>query len=191
MTIYRYLKDSIGASAFKRQKVPRLSAKNIQDRLKFAKKHQDWEIEDWKRVLWSDESPFELYATPNRRNDRVWGKTTKDVPPILSVKFPQKIHVWGLMSHQALSELHIIPQGQTVNSIYYRNEILAKTCRDAINRTANTGPISERPMLENMSDFIFMQDGAPAHTAKLTQEWCRDNLNGFWEKADWPENSPT
>ena len=45
-------------------------------------------------------------------------------------------------------------------------------------------------MLENMSDFIFMQDGAPAHTAKLTQEWCRDNLNGFWEKADWPGNSP-
>ena len=56
-----------------------------------CQKHQDWEIEDWKRVLWSDESPFELYATPNRHNDLVWGKTTRDVPPILSVKFPQKV----------------------------------------------------------------------------------------------------
>ena len=173
MTIYRYFKNCIGASAFKRQKIPRLSAKDIQDRLKFAKKHQSWKVEDWKRVLWSDESPFELYATANRHNDRVWAKTTKDVPPIFAVKFPLKIQVWGLMSRQALSELHIIPQGQTVNSLYYRNEILAKTCRDAINRTPNTGPISERPMLENMSDFIFMQDGAPAHTAKLTQQWCR------------------
>ena len=96
----------------------------------------------------------------------------------------------GTYVTSALSELHIIPQGQTVNSLYYRNELLAKTCRDAINRTPNTGPISERPMLENMSDFIFMQEGAPAHTAKLTQQWCRDNLNGFREKADWPGNSP-
>ncbi|KAI6656113.1 hypothetical protein LOD99_1446 [Oopsacas minuta] len=86
------------------------------------------------------------------------------------------------MSHQALSELHIIPQGQTVNSLYYRDEILAKTCRDAINRTENMGLISEPPMLGNMSDFIFMQDGAPAHTAKMTQKWCRDSLNGFGRK---------
>ena len=135
------------------------------------------------KVIWSDESPFELYATPNRHNDCVWAKTTKDVPRILSVKFPQKIHVWGLMSHQALSELRIIPQGHTVNSLYYRDEILAKTCRDAFNRTANMGPISERPMLGNMSDFIFIQDGAPAHKAKMTQKWCRDNLNGFGRKV--------
>ena len=66
-------------------------------------------------------------------------KTTKDVPRILSVKFPQKIHVWGLMSHQALSELHIIPQGRTGNSLYYRDEILAKTCRDAHRRNVGGG----------------------------------------------------
>ncbi|KAI6660736.1 Transposable element Tcb1 transposase [Oopsacas minuta] len=41
-----------------------------------------------------------------------------------------------------------------------------------------------------MSDFIFMQDGAPAHTTKMTQRWCRDSLNEFWEKGDWPGNSP-
>ena len=93
MTIYRYLKNCIGASAFKRQKIPRLSAKNIQDRLNFANKHQSWKLEDWKRVRWSDESPFELYATANRHNDRVWAKTTKDVPPIFAVKFPLKIQV--------------------------------------------------------------------------------------------------
>ena len=88
------------------------------------------------------------------------------------------------MSHLALSELHIIPQGQTLNSLYCRNEILAKTCSDAINHTANAGPISEWPMLKNMSDFIFMRDGAPAYTAILIQEWHRNNLNEFWQKAD-------
>ncbi|KAI6658922.1 hypothetical protein LOD99_10882 [Oopsacas minuta] len=147
-------------------------------------------MEDWKKVIWSDESPFELYATPNRDNDRVWAKTTKDVPRILSVKFPLKINVWGLMSHQALSELHIIPQGQTVKSLYYRDEILANTCRDAINRTETMGLISEQPMLGYMSDFIFMQDGSPVHTTKMTLKWCRDSLNWLWENGDWLGNSP-
>ena len=30
--------------------------------------------------------------------------------------------------------------------------------------------------MENMSDYVFIQDGAPAHKAKLTQQWCQDNL---------------
>ena len=190
MTIYRHLKDTIGATAFKRQKIPHLSLKNIRDRLDFARKYQQWTVNDWKQVLWSDESPFELFSTPNRHNDRVWAKSTMDVPPLISVKFPTKIHVWGLMSHQALSQLHIIPQGQSINSSYYRNDILEKTCKDAINRTSISTSILERPMLEKMSNFIFMQDGAPAHTAKATQQWCQENLQSFWKKADWPGNSP-
>ena len=72
MSVYRYLKDSIGASAFTRQ------IEEIPNRLNFETKHQDWVPEDWRNVLWSDESPSELYATSNRHNDRVWAKTTKD-----------------------------------------------------------------------------------------------------------------
>ena len=41
-----------------------------------------------------------------------------------------------------------------------------------------------------MSDTIFMQDGAPAHTAKLTQNWCQQNLPRFWAKHEWLGNSP-
>ena len=38
-------------------------------------------------------------------------------------------------------------------------------------------------MLPNMSNFIFQQDGAPAHSANKTQDWCKVNLKGFWEKG--------
>ena len=41
-----------------------------------------------------------------------------------------------------------------------------------------------------MSEAIFQQDSAPAHNAATTQQWCRDNLQGFWEKGVWPGNSP-
>ena len=45
-------------------------------------------------------------------------------------------------------------------------------------------------MVPGMSVPIFMQDGAPAHTSKRSQEWCRSNLPGFWEKHVWPGYSP-
>jgi hypothetical protein len=38
--------------------------------------------------------------------------------------------------------------------------------------------------------FIFQQDGAPAHTARLTQEWLSDNCPELLAKEEWPPNSP-
>ena len=38
--------------------------------------------------------------------------------------------------------------------------------------------------------WIFQQDGAPAHTANITQAWCRDHLPRFWPKEKWPPCSP-
>ena len=35
-----------------------------------------------------------------------------------------------------------------------------------------------------------MQDGAPAHTANSTQEWCSKKFPNLWRKAEWPGNSP-
>src|SRR6218665_2263188 len=38
--------------------------------------------------------------------------------------------------------------------------------------------------------FIFQQDGAPAHTARVTQEWLYANCPEIIEKDRWPPNSP-
>ena len=65
------------------------------------------------------------------------------------------------MSHRALSELHIVPQGQTKTGAYYRDYILAKTCKDALKRKAKRGPILKVAMSRNMSEIVFQQDGAP------------------------------
>ncbi|KAI6660733.1 Transposase [Oopsacas minuta] len=40
-----------------------------------------------------------------------------------------------------------------------------------------------------MSRAIFMRDGAPAHTASRTQEWCKNNMPDFWAKGELPGNS--
>jgi len=36
------------------------------------------------------------------------------------------------------------------------------------------------------SGFIFQQDGAPAHTAKLAQDWIATNCSEFIGKDEWP-----
>src|SRR3954471_3502493 len=38
--------------------------------------------------------------------------------------------------------------------------------------------------------FIFQQDGAPAHTARQTQEWLALKSPEMINKDEWPPNSP-
>ncbi len=58
-TTRRTLKQ-MGYSSRRPHRVPLLSAKNRKRRLQFAQAHQNWTIEDWKNVVWSDESRFLL-----------------------------------------------------------------------------------------------------------------------------------
>ncbi len=58
-TTRRTLKK-MGYSSRRPHRVPLLSAKNRTRRLKFAQAHQNWTIDDWKTVAWSDESRFLL-----------------------------------------------------------------------------------------------------------------------------------
>ena len=44
-------------------------------------------------------------------------------------------------------------------------------------------------MVPNVSKAVFMQDGAPAHTSKKTQGWCKENLANHWEKTQWSGNT--
>ncbi len=56
----------MGYSSRRPHRVPLLSAKNRKRRLKFAQAHQNWTIEDWKNVAWSDESRFLLRHSDGR-----------------------------------------------------------------------------------------------------------------------------
>ena len=38
--------------------------------------------------------------------------------------------------------------------------------------------------------FVFQQDGAPAHTANITQTWLQQNIPEFIRKEEWSPYSP-
>ncbi len=60
-TTRRTLKQ-MGSSSRRPHRVPLLSDKNRKRRIQFTQNHQNWTIEDWKNVAWSDESWFLLHS---------------------------------------------------------------------------------------------------------------------------------
>ncbi len=77
-TTRRTLKQ-MGYSSRRPHLVPFLSAKNRKRRLQFAQAHQNWTIEDWKNVAWSDESRFLLRHSDGRV--RIWRKEHESMDP--------------------------------------------------------------------------------------------------------------
>ena len=189
-TVHEHLKKSMQVQPFKPRRVPMLTRNQVRNRIEWCKERRLWSISDWKRVIFSDESSFEIFHPRNKQNDRVWAKNIEDVPTTPSVKFPSKVMVWGAMSYRALSELHFVPEKTTVNTHYYVDEILEKSLLQSLNRTRNSGSTLKMKFMPDMSEAIFQQDGAPAHRAKTAQKWLQDNVNSFWSKDQWPGNSP-
>ncbi len=77
-TTHRTLKQ-MGFSSRRPHRVPLLSAKNRKRRLQFTQAQQNWTIEDWKNVAWSDESWFLLRHSDSRV--RIWCKEHESMDP--------------------------------------------------------------------------------------------------------------
>src|ERR1700709_2487871 len=54
-TVRRTLKKE-GLKAIKKKNKPSITARHKKLRMEFARRYQSWTVEDWKRVIWSDET---------------------------------------------------------------------------------------------------------------------------------------
>ena len=61
-----------GVMAVVKRKRPLLTKKHMKERLDFAIAHQDWTLEDWKKVVWSDETKINHLGSDGRK--WVWKK---------------------------------------------------------------------------------------------------------------------
>ena len=50
-----------------KKKRPKLSPRHKKARLEFAERHQEWTIEDWKKVIWSDETKINRLGSDGRK----------------------------------------------------------------------------------------------------------------------------
>ncbi|KAG2460242.1 TCB1 transposase, partial [Polypterus senegalus] len=152
------------------------SPPNRKKRLQFAQAHQNWTVEDWKNVAWSDESRFLLRHSNGKV--RIWRKQNENMDPSCLVTTVQAggggVMVWGMFSWHTLGPL--VPIGHRLNATGYLS-----TVSDHVHPFMTT--------MYPSSDGYFQQDNAPCHKARIISNWFLEHDNEF-TVLKWPPQSP-
>jgi transposase len=171
-TLQRTL-HSEGMFSFVAARKPLLTEKQKKDRLDFAKKHLNWTIKQWKKVIWTDEVIFHVGKDYHRV--RVWRKRgEKYLPQNIQTTVRsggKSVMAWGAFAGDRKSELLFFEEGDNTGPGYVRR--------------VYDGELAS--FLPKIPDSILMEDGAPIHTCKAAAEWRRQH--GI-DKMVWPARSP-
>lgn len=154
-------------------KKPLLSRKNRLARLEFAKNHQNWSTEMWKKVVFSDESKFNLFRSDGICHvRRPSGQRLNPKYTCPTVKHGGgSVMVWGCFSGYGMGPLHRI----TGNMDRFMYKDILETRLEPY--TDDIMPLR----------FIFQQDNDPKHSSKLVKGWFLENKINVLK---WPSQSP-
>lgn len=181
-SVRRIAKEDLRLTAFRRVPAQIISNATKQKRLKRAKALlRRLKARDLKRVFFTDEKNFYLNPPISNQNNRVWASGKKaDVKPsrllVERAKFAPHVMVSAGVCFGGKGRLLFVDEKAKVNAPYYIGRLLPSLIEDCNHLLPN--------------GFIFQQDGAPAHTAGITQTWLHANCPDFITKDQWPPNSP-
>lgn len=172
-TIQHRLQKDLKLPCRRAARKPLLTERMKKRRLSFAKKYQDWTPEQWKKVMWSDESTFRLLRIGSKVVRRPSDVSRYDPRyTIKTVKHPDSVMVWGCFSGaKGRGGLYFLPKNVTMKASNYI-EVLREHLLD---------------MWDIHGCEFFMQDGAPSHCAKSVKSFLANNNIALLE---WPGNSP-
>jgi hypothetical protein len=105
-TIRRRITESGEFSSYWKTRTPFISKTNIKKRLLWCRARVGWSTDQWRKVLWSDESPFVLRYN---KKTRVWRTANEKYAPwctSASVKHDKKIMVWGCFAAHGVGNLY-------------------------------------------------------------------------------------
>ena len=107
-----------------------LTARHRRDRLNWARMHVHWEQDQWRPVLFTDESRFALQS--DSRRVYIWRESgTRFHSSLIRERATYgggSVLVWGGISLGGRTELYVLPQG-TLNAQRYRDDILEPIVR--------------------------------------------------------------
>lgn len=160
--------------SYRARRKPLLTPQQKAKRFRFAKKYATWDAEDWRHVLWSDEATFKVTGSGYQRVYRPPHADPHDPKyTVQTVKHPDRIMVWGCFTYCGVVTLVVLPKNVKVNRGIY-----LKLC-DHLSLPDSFEPTRAK---------VFMQDGAPYHTAHSVIQWQKDCKESFFN--DWSGNSP-
>lgn len=171
-TIQRRLNEE-GLFGRRPVKKPFISLKNRISRVAWARAHLHWDFNDWKQVLWSDESKFMMFGTDGIK----WIRRPIGTRYDPKYQLPTVKHgggscmVWGCFSGRGMGPLYHI---EGIMDRFKYKDILETVM----------WPHADRCLGRK---FIFQQDNDPKHKSKTVQDWF---LQHRIKLMDWPSQSP-
>lgn len=153
---------------------PLLTREHRRARLRFALDHRDWLVDDWKKVLFTDETRVALNSPDGR--ERVWrrpGERYSQACITPRVAFGGgSVMFWGGISWEARTDLVAVP-GRGLTGARYVEEILEEHVMPYM---PFIGP-----------GALLMQDNARPHKARCVTDY----LNAVEIRTlEWPARSP-
>ncbi|GFV95541.1 transposable element Tc1 transposase [Trichonephila clavipes] len=170
-TISRHLAEANLASKHPFRALP-LTPEHRQLRLQWCQARSMWNVTDWQKVVFSDESRFVLGTDDNRV--RVWrrpGERYNSPPPHTVLRHTARtagVMVWGAIAYD--SRFTLIVMRGTLKGQRYVDDILRP----------HVGPL-----LNGLPGAIFQQDNTGPHTARVAHDFlCH------FPTLPWPARSP-
>ena len=141
--------------------------------LEWAKAHAQWTDDMWKRVVWSDESKFNIFKSDGRTYIRRRKSEEFNEDCVVgTVKHGGgSVMVWGCICGDQTGML--LRVDTTMNAHRYLQVL-------------EDGMIPSAWAARGL-DFIFMHDNAPCHRANIVSEWLSEQ---DIEVTAWPPQSP-
>src|SRR5579859_4578398 len=160
---------------------------NVAKRLEWVKRYKDWTVDDWKRVIWSDESSIWIGVNPRRQwvirppGERLNRKYVKKTFKSAQVK----IMVWACFTGERLGPL-IVCDDAGIGADEYE-DILYDSLFSLIDDLLEPPENPETIQVADEHTLLFTQDNAPCHKAKCIHEFLEENHVPIME---WPPQSP-
>ncbi|GFW46184.1 transposable element Tcb2 transposase [Trichonephila clavipes] len=143
-------------------------------RFLWCREHRNWRDNEWGRVLFTDESRFNLSSDSHRI--LIWRERgSRNHPSNIIERNRYRgrgVLVWGGIMLGSRTDLHIFDAG-SVNGTRYCNEILLPYVR------LFRGAMGLH--------FLFMDDNAPCHRTVAAEQLLESE---DIERMDWPARSP-
>uniref|UniRef100_A0A7I4Z4K4 Paired domain-containing protein n=1 Tax=Haemonchus contortus TaxID=6289 RepID=A0A7I4Z4K4_HAECO len=154
-------------------KKPLVSAKNRKARLDFARKHLAWNRDDWKKVLFSDESKFCLFGSDGIMYIR--RPVNKRCDPKYQIPLVKhrggSVMLWGCFSLSGVGPL-----------VRIQGNMNSAQCKDILENVMLPFANQNLP-----TRWIFQHDNDPKHTSRLVADFLQSKEINVME---WPSQSP-
>lgn len=175
----RIIKEDLALGAYKRHTghllTVALKQKSKALRSRYAKNAH-------RRILFTDEKIFTVEESFNKQNDRVYARSSREaselIPRVERGHHPASVMVWWGVSYDGVTDLHFCEKGVKTSAKVYQTTVL-----EDVVKPLNQTMFANKP-------WTFQQDSAPAHKAKTTQQWLKNNVPDFISPDDWPAGSP-